>query len=310
MRIAFAVTVAFAVLAPVFVASAAQEGTEGPAPEPPSEVTIPLPPGAVASVNGEPISEKEWLETLRRMAGKGVLDVMIRRLVVKQEAARLGITVSDNELQAIFDKRIVEAGGISKLEEYLKPVGESLSDYRQRLYTETLLRRIAEKDVIITDDDLKKFYLEMYGRKAEVQAIVVQSEDVAKAALARLKAGEDFGQVAGEVSIDATTARNHGYIPVPITEGVWPKNYGNIVMTEAQAEQIFSLPAGGMTGIVPGAGGAFYIFRLVRLGGPSEEKFEDVKEKVRTSATEYKIQARGTQILQNLINSAVIKTAL
>ncbi|MHC4712478.1 MAG: peptidylprolyl isomerase [Planctomycetota bacterium] len=309
MRTALAITVAL-VAAPLFAASAVQEGPEGPAPQPPAVASIPLPPGAVATVNAEPISEKEWLENLRRMAGKGVLDVMIRRMVVKQEAARLGIKVSDSELQAIFDKKIVEAGGISKLEAYLKPVGESLSDYRQRLHSETLLRRIAEKDVIVTEDDLKKFYLEMYGRKAEVQAIVVQSEDIAKATLARLKAGEDFGQVAREVSIDRTTAQYHGYIPVAVTEGVFPKNYGNIVMTQAQAEQIFSLPAGGMTGVVPGAGGAFYIFKLARLGGPSNEKFEDVKEKVRASAMEYKIQARGTQILQNLISSAVIKTAL
>jgi len=276
----------------------------------PEEKAVELPEGVVATVNGEPIGEEEWLRTLKRVAGRSVLQFMIRHRVVHQAARQQGIELSEAEVQELFDRKVVEAGGAANLRTYLARVGESLEDFKARLATETLLRRMAEKSVTVSEDELRKFYLEQYGRKAEVQAIVTDSEEKAKAAIARVKSGADFGQVASEVSTDQVTAENHGYIPVPVTEGVFPKPMGGIMMTESLAKEIFALEPGEISAPFPGAGDSWYVFKLARIEPARDVEFEEVKEDVRKFASEYKIQNRAAQILQQLIASAVIKIGI
>lgn len=274
------------------------------------ETAVQLPEGVAATVNGEPVSEEKWLETLKRVAGRSVIEFMIRHKVVHQGAKKQGIELTDAELQEIFDRKVVEAGGVAELQGYLSRIGESLADFRDRLRTETLLRRMAEKGVSVSEEELKKFYLEQYGRSAEVQAIVTDSQDKAAAALAQVKSGADFGQVASSVSTDRTTAENHGYIPVPVTEGVFPKPMGGIMMTQALAEELFALKPGEMTGVIAGAGDSFYVFKMAKMRPARDVKFEDVKDDVRKAAMEYKIQTRAAQILQQLMTAADIRIGI
>ena len=120
---------------------------------------VELPEGVVATVNGQTITEAEWVETIKRVAGRSVLEFMVRHMVVRQAAAKQGIELSENELQEIFDKKVVEAGGIPQLETYLTRTGETLVDFKERLHTETLLRRMSEKDLAVSDEELRVFFL-------------------------------------------------------------------------------------------------------------------------------------------------------
>ena len=280
------------------------------APASEGETAVQLPEGVAATVNGEPISEQEWIETLKRVAGRSVMEFIIRHKVVHQAAKKQGIELTEAELQEIFDRKIVEAGGVAQLQGYLSRIGESLTDFKGRLHTETLLRRMAAEGVSVSDEELGKYYLEQYGRSADVQAIVTDSAEKAAAALAQVKSGADFGQVAESVSIDPATAENHGYIPVPITEGVFPKPLGGIMMTQALAEELFALEPGEMTGVIAGAGDSFYLFKMGQMRPARDVKFEDVKDDVRKAAMEYKIQPRAAQILQQLLNSADIRVGI
>jgi foldase protein PrsA len=295
-------------LAGAALVTAQEVGPAQPAAQEPS--LEPLPQGVVAVVNGEPITEAEWLATLKRVAGRAVLDVIIRHKVVHQAAAQQGISVSDAELTAIFDKKVAEVGGMQQLQSQLQQIGETVEDFRARLRTETLLHRITEKRVTVSDDEVKKFFLERYGRKAEVQAIVVGTREAADVVLKQLKAGDDFAQLAAKASTDQTTAQNHGFIPVPVSEGFFPKPMGGILMTEAIAEEIFKLKEGQTTGVIPGASQDFYIFRLARLTPAQDVKFEDKKDEVRRDALEYKIQAQSGRILQELLTAAKIRTGI
>lgn len=269
-----------------------------------------LPEGVVATVNGEPITESEWLDTLKRVAGRGILEVMIRHKVVQEAAAKQGITISKSEVEALFDKQAASVGGVSNLMVRLQQMGEPMQEYKRRLRTETLLHRMAEKGVTVTDDEIEKFFREKYGRKAEVQVIVTGTKEDAEDALAKIAAGEDFAQVAAAKSIDKRTAGNHAYIPALLSEGFFPKNFGGVVITQALAEKIFKLKVGSVSGIMPGARQSFYIFKLTRLIPASDVKLESVKDSIRKDAMEFKVRNREGQILQQLVNAAVIKRGI
>ena len=116
--------------------------------------------------------------------------------------------------------------------------------------------------------------------------------------------------MASEVSSDRVTGDNHGYIPAPVSEGMFPKPFGTVLLTKETAEKIFALEPGGVTGLVPGQRNGFYIFKLAGLQGAQNVKFEAVKDEVRKMATEYKVQVQAARLLQEMLSSAVIETGI
>src|SRR4051812_7843020 len=52
----------------------------------------------LATVNGEPITQDALVQRLLASQGKSTLEVMINRMLVNQEAKRLGIRVTDAEV--------------------------------------------------------------------------------------------------------------------------------------------------------------------------------------------------------------------
>ncbi|ATQ70370.1 MULTISPECIES: peptidylprolyl isomerase [Methylosinus] len=155
-------------------------------------VALPAQAKVLAKVNGVEISDddvKTALDDLgsglpRQLEGKArenyVLDFLIDEQLVVQKAQR---------------DKLGESPDFAKKLAYL----------RDKALMESLLGKIA-KDAV-TEDAIKKTYDEAAKNQkpeTEVHAhhILVPTEDEAKAALKRVKGGEDFGKVADEVSKD------------------------------------------------------------------------------------------------------------
>jgi len=102
---------------------------------------------------------------------------------------RLGLTQSDPETFA------------SALEQELK--GSDLSDeeYRRMVETEVLDRKVGE---------VFSLSVPQTTEQVRMRQILVGTEDEARSVLERLEAGEDFGELAGEISLDSTTKEEGG----------------------------------------------------------------------------------------------------
>jgi peptidyl-prolyl cis-trans isomerase C len=155
-------------------------------------VALPAQAKVLAKVNGVEITDddvKTALDDLgsglpRQLEGKArenyVLDFLIDEQLVVQKAQR---------------DKLGESPDFAKKLAYL----------RDKALMESLLGKIAKDSV--TEDAVKKTYEEAAKNQkpeTEVHAhhILVPTEDEAKAALKRVKGGEDFGKVADEVSKD------------------------------------------------------------------------------------------------------------
>ncbi|MBY6241814.1 peptidylprolyl isomerase [Methylosinus sp. Sm6] len=153
---------------------------------------LPAQAKVLAKVNGVEITEEDVKFALddlasglpRQLEGKArenyVLDFLIDEQLVVQKAQR---------------DKLGETPDFAKKLAYL----------RDKALMESLLGKIAQDAV--TEDAVKKTYDEAAKNQkpeTEVHAhhILVPTEDEAKAALKRVKAGEDFGKVADEVSKD------------------------------------------------------------------------------------------------------------
>jgi len=149
------------------------------------------------------------------------LGEMIDGKLIRDEAKRRGLTATqqelDQQLQAAMSPNpfLVSLGGQSS------PAQLSVDDARKQLQT------ILGKGRYLTEDEYRTYVLEtnVYraklqeeigksvptaGPQAHARHILVETEDEAKAAKARLDKGEDFAEVAKELSTDTTNKDKGG----------------------------------------------------------------------------------------------------
>lgn len=243
---------------PTATANAAQP--QGPQP------TV-VPQGPAAIVNGQEISMAAFLlEVGKRQAGlaqSGVnlntpqgkaqleqekqltLDNMIDDVLVMQEAAKQGITVSDAELDAEMQKIIASLGGQAKFEEQLKIAGQTLDEARSMQRMQMLYLKMRDRVV----GNLQT------AEQVHARHILVDSQATAQALLAQIQAGADFGQIAQQSSQDTLTRANGGDLG-------W---FARGALPAKEVEDVaFALQPGQMSGVVQSAFGYHIVQVLER----------------------------------------------
>ncbi len=142
---------------------------------------------------------------------KQVLSQLIDNLLVDQEVKRLHITVTDEEIDR-FINQIMKDKSLTKEQflQYLASQGISLEDYRKQITEQIkrlkLIQLQVRERIVITDEEIKKYYLEHYAKdreKYELAAIIIQgqgAEEKIKKALQELKTGKSFQEVAARYS--------------------------------------------------------------------------------------------------------------
>ncbi|NWG15019.1 MAG: peptidylprolyl isomerase [Chloroflexi bacterium] len=175
---------------------------------PVDETGIPL----VARVNDAPITLPAFQRALARrqfdMAAADplaleaeVLEQLIDQVLIGQAAAAQDITISDEEVQAELQINLELAGSPEDWQAWLSLNGYSEAEFIETLRMTLLTNRV--RDLLTAD---------LSGDVTQVHArhILVQTEAEAFDLMARLQAGEDFGALAAQVSLDDTTARLGG----------------------------------------------------------------------------------------------------
>ncbi|WP_349409085.1 peptidyl-prolyl cis-trans isomerase [Pseudalkalibacillus sp. SCS-8] len=169
----------------------------------------------VAEVGEESISEREWVEVLKQRYGKEILTQMINKKVVAQLAEKHEIRVSEKELKREIDlyHRMVGAGA----DAYEHPDIDRMNDEElaKEIEHAILLEELITKDVVIKEEDLRKYYKEnqhLYDLKPlyHISQIVVPTKDEAEQIMQELESGSSFSTLARERSIDEFSAPSGG----------------------------------------------------------------------------------------------------
>ncbi len=164
-----------------------------------------------------------------------VMQQLLTQKLLAQQAVIDSVSVTDEDVDAEVDKRMrsmtARAGGQDRLEQFL---GRSLIQYKDEIRPEQKEQMIAEKmrqkiteKVNVTPFDIKKYYesipkdsLPSYNKEVEVGEISIvpkltneekqQYRQKAEDLLARVKKGEDFGNLARLYSQDPGSAPDGG----------------------------------------------------------------------------------------------------
>jgi peptidyl-prolyl cis-trans isomerase C len=153
-----------------------------------------------------------------------------------------------------------------------------LDQTRDRLLMESLLTREGDKGA--TDEAMKKFYDETVktlkpGQEIKARHILVEKEEEAKAALERIKKGEDFAKLAGELSKDPGSGKEGGDL------GWFEKER----MVPEFGEAAFKLEKGQVSEIVKTQFG-FHIIKLDDKRDKKPPEFDAVKDQLKRYMTQ------------------------
>ncbi|MCD8492671.1 MAG: peptidyl-prolyl cis-trans isomerase [Geovibrio sp.] len=204
-----------------------------------------------------------------------VRNFIIHRLLL-DEAKKRGLDIGDErsaKIAGYIDKmeegRAAENGD-NETDEVLK--NRLKKQMVENVLVQKMLTQVADTNVQVTDDELKAYYEENKTRfngkrTANVFMILTIEEEKAKEAMAQLKKGVPFAEVAEEYSIsdEKKNGGNLGWISMDD----YPE-----VFAEA-----FKLRAGETSGIIKSEYG-FHIFRTVAYRDGENKRFDQVKSEI------------------------------
>ncbi len=267
----------------------------------------------VAVVNDEEISRDTLASVLINIYGGEGLERIIRRTLVKQEAKKRNITVTEEEIAERRELHInvqiqqqMQQGGLKSEEDLhreLEKASITLKQYRKniakmfkvtngQIEAELLAEKIIKETVKVTDEELHEVFEEQLGEKILARQIVLRTIRDAEKNLERIKTGANFEALAKKESIDRNSASREGRMRPFGPQGVMGKAVAN-------------LKIGEISDIVKTDSG-YHIIKLEKRIPKSTKKFSEVKDKLEEIITAQKVQTRLNPWLINLAESAEI----
>ncbi len=138
---------------------------------------------------------------LLRDARRDVLEGMIDTALVEQEAGALGVTLTEEELEAQVVWDIEVGGGQEAFDEYLRGTGLTRDDYKEMIRQSMISQRVMEVVTAAVGSEAEQVH---------VRHIMVDSMEAAQEIKAMLEGGADFAELARERSLDLVTKDNGG----------------------------------------------------------------------------------------------------
>jgi foldase protein PrsA len=198
--------------------------------------------GAVATVNGEPISRSAFEDKLEASPGaRNTLQQMVQETLILQYAKSNNITVTDDEINKREDDLKANFPNGS-WDEMLKARGLTEDDVKEALREQIILDKALAKDVTITPAQIKQYFDKnhaAFDKPEEVKARHILVKDLATAnkVEAALKSGQNFADVAKQYSTDPGSKDKGGEL------GYFRRGQ----MVPAFDKVAFSLPVGAIS---------------------------------------------------------------
>lgn len=285
----------------------------------------------VAQVNGEMITLFDLNEKVRlyltqvekkpynpadpaiRELQQRILGTMIDEILLKQEAARLKINISDTEVESRI-KEIREKGGLSEesFAQQLRLEGMTRKDFaesiRKDMLKKQLLGYMVQRKVVVTEDEIKAYYeAHKSGLKTEsgqrIGLIMVNKMDEAKALKQRIASGQiSFADAARKFSVGPGADQGGDLGKVELKD-----------LAPELRQALGSVKPGGVSDPVLLDGKPV----LLTIGGEAAQAapqgapaFESVRDEIHERLYREKLEKQFTEYLDKLRAKSVIKVNL
>jgi len=248
-----------------------------------------------------------------------VLDEMINEELIVQAAESAKVDVDSSEVQAAIDEiksqnNLDDAGLASALAAQGFTVNSYKADLRRQLLRMRAVNQLVAPKVTITEEDIKAKYDQQQRRADSVTAVklshilfklpehpteqqLADAKERAAKAMERIKGGEEFGKVAGEISEDDGTKASGGEL------GWFQRG-----STEWDAV-VFSADKGEVRGPVVGSQG-MHVFLITDVKKTEIKPYADMKEQLSREIRRREMDKQTQTWLEELRKKAYIDIKL
>ncbi|HYF81926.1 MAG TPA: peptidylprolyl isomerase [Clostridia bacterium] len=232
------------------------------------------------------------------VAREKLLDMLIDEKLQMKKAAELGITVTDDEVNSEVEKAKKYFDSEEKFNEFLKGQSMDLEYFKQSVKKELTVNKLTDKltgNIAVTDEEVKAYYDTHQNEFLSVKAshILLDTKEEAEKMLVRVKAGENFNELAKQNSKDPSAKENGGDLDY--------FRHGDMV--EPFEKAAFALKPGEISEIVQTDFG----FHIIKVEDSKLDKFEDVKEQLKGSMLSDKKSGEYEKVLEEMRKNAKIE---
>ncbi|MCP4024496.1 MAG: hypothetical protein GY729_21835 [Desulfobacteraceae bacterium] len=236
------------------------------------------------------------------------LNTLVDEKLTRQEANRIGVKVSDEEVNSVLEK-MMESKGLSReeFEELLSRDAMTWEGYAQKIKEQRLQAKIINQSVrskvIITDADIKSYYDEHIDKfkgqkKYHLRNILHDNESILQEIKQKLDQNADFKTLASENST-APNALEGGDL------GVFNINMFSITIKDS----IEKLEKGEYSGVIETPQG-FQIFYVEDIIFENKKTLEEASEDIRETLFQELVKSKFLNWLKSLKEKAHIKIML
>lgn len=288
-------------------------------------------PDHVAIVNGEKVDRALYEAELSKVTQNGlrkipderlkkISDNIVNRLIeeelLAQEVRKQGVEVTAEEIDAEYEKYKGRFKGEEQFANYLKHGKVTPEIIKERLAKSYALTKLLEKlgRLEVTDEDINNAYtagIKMFTDPEQVHAAHIlvrlnEKDDEARQAAARakidealkrVKKGDDFAEVAREMSEDATTAPKGGDLGF----------FKTGMMVPAFEKAAFALKPGDYTKEPVKTPFGLHLIKTFEKKAERVRPLEEVREKVASSLRNKAIFKARRDLVRQLRSSAQIE---
>ncbi len=280
----------------------------------------------VATVNDEPITGRELKvlayigsgqvdSTLNASFNLRLLDQMIDRKVISQEAKAAGVTVPDSVVATVLDQFVRQFGGETQVDQMLAPMGLTRDQFRDAIQRDLTIRKYIDErikpSIEVSEADTRAFYdqnPEMFAGTDSVHARhiillahegeVEQQKNDRRAQMEAIRqraiGGEDFAKLAVQFSQD-NAAQNGGDL------GYFPRG----MMVKPFEDAAFALKKGQISDIVETQFG-LHLIKCIDKKPARAVPYDDAKSSIDAMLKQRSLSAELQNRLQRSREAAII----
>jgi len=239
----------------------------------------------------------------RRELAKAVLDQLIDRKVLMQEARRLGQAATDSEVDRRLTAIREQFGSEEAFQEALAARNLSLLNLRERIRVDQTVNRIlemlAEREQV-REEEIQDYFSKHRGElglpeQVHVRHILVRTEAEAKVVQGKLQRGGDFAALARQHSMDLDTREKGGDLGF-----IAPGQY-----EEAFTKVAFTLQPGQVGGPVKTSQG-YHLIQVLERRPAKSAVYEEVRERIQQTLRQQKAEERFDQWFREVRGKAKI----
>jgi len=239
-------------------------------------------------VNGQQIPLEVVQERATTYYGPSVLQDMVAEALLRQEAERRKITLTEQDVRDKVDQLREDLGIRNDLafESFLKTQRTTPEWFFDKARSFALMEKVLSDQVFVDDREVERYYRgkqEEYRRQEVVGFRVMRflNEESARAALARLRQGEAFEKVAKETAPTQAEQAMAGDLQY--------YERGQQTVPPEFETALFAAPLNQVTSPIE-VRGSYYLIRVEKKIDPHQYTLDEIKDVIRAQLRKQKLE--------------------